>query len=67
MAPSDALAVLDEIKAPAGVVIPPKEIKGKYLAALNRMLLIGVAILEKTAGYVARNGIVFEGVYLTPQ
>lgn len=32
MAPSatngDALAVLDEIRAPAGVVIPPKEIKG---------------------------------------
>lgn len=35
MAPSatngDALAVLDEIRAPAGVVIPPKEIKGDYL------------------------------------
>ncbi|KAG9231506.1 Pre-mRNA splicing factor PRP21 like protein-domain-containing protein [Amylocarpus encephaloides] len=50
MAPSDAngdiaMAGLDEIKAPAGVVLPPKEIK---------------AILEKTAGYVARNGIVFE-------
>jgi splicing factor 3A subunit 1 len=41
----DAIAALDEIKAPAGVVLPPKEIK---------------AILEKTAGYVARNGIVFE-------
>jgi splicing factor 3A subunit 1 len=24
----DALAVLDEIKAPEGVVLPPKEIKG---------------------------------------
>ncbi|KFY13920.1 hypothetical protein V491_06215 [Pseudogymnoascus sp. VKM F-3775] len=49
MAPSattpDALAALDEIKAPAGVVLPPKEIK---------------AILEKTAGYVSRNGAVFE-------
>ncbi|KIN07701.1 hypothetical protein OIDMADRAFT_47597 [Oidiodendron maius Zn] len=49
MAPSatngDAMAVLEEIKAPPGVVLPPKEIK---------------AILEKTAGYVARNGIVFE-------
>ncbi|KAI9739882.1 MAG: SF3a splicing factor complex subunit [Claussenomyces sp. TS43310] len=49
MAPSatggDASAVLDEIKAPAGVVLPPKEIK---------------SILEKTAGYVARNGAVFE-------
>jgi hypothetical protein len=33
MAPSaiitDALAALDEIKAPAGVVLPPKEIKGQ--------------------------------------
>merc|ERR1711964_835690 len=49
MAPSatngDAIAVLEEIKAPAGVVLPPREIK---------------AILEKTAGYVARNGNVFE-------
>jgi hypothetical protein len=34
MAPSatngDALAALDEIRAPAGVVIPPKEIKGTF-------------------------------------
>ncbi|RAL68342.1 hypothetical protein DID88_007073 [Monilinia fructigena] len=47
MAPSvaDAVAALDEIKPPQGVVLPPKEIK---------------AILEKTAGYVARNGINFE-------
>jgi hypothetical protein len=34
MAPSatngDALAVLDDIRAPAGVVIPPKEIKGTF-------------------------------------
>ncbi|TVY28876.1 Splicing factor 3A subunit [Lachnellula hyalina] len=51
MAPSatngDHVAALDEIKAPPGVVLPPKEIK---------------AILEKTAGYVARNGGVFEGM-----
>jgi len=46
----DAIAVLEDIKAPQGVVLPPKEIK---------------AILEKTAGYVARNGIVFEGKSLT--
>ncbi|TVY57957.1 Pre-mRNA-splicing factor, partial [Lachnellula cervina] len=50
MAPSaangDHVAALEEIKAPPGVVLPPKEIK---------------AILEKTAGYVARNGGVFEG------
>lgn len=38
-------AVLDEIKPPAGIILPPKEIK---------------IILEKTAGYVARNGVVFE-------
>jgi len=38
---------LDEVtgKAPAGVVLPPKDIR---------------AIVEKTAGYVARNGAVFE-------
>ncbi|OAR02007.1 hypothetical protein LLEC1_02326 [Akanthomyces lecanii] len=41
----DAAAVLDELKAPAGVVLPPREIRN---------------ILEKTAGYVARNGAVFE-------
>ncbi|EGX90133.1 pre-mRNA splicing factor, putative [Cordyceps militaris CM01] len=41
----DAAAVLDDIKAPAGVVLPPREIRN---------------ILEKTAGYVARNGAVFE-------
>lgn len=56
MAPSatngDAIAALDEIKAPAGVVLPPKEIK---------------AILEKTAGYVARNGLVFEGQHSSPK
>ncbi|ROT41663.1 Surp module [Sodiomyces alkalinus F11] len=41
----DAAAVLDDIKPPAGVVLPPREIRN---------------ILEKTAGYVARNGFVFE-------
>ncbi|CAD6498922.1 BgTH12-04578 [Blumeria graminis f. sp. triticale] len=49
MAPSavngDAIVALEGIKAPEGVVLPPREIK---------------AILEKTAGYVSRNGIVFE-------
>jgi splicing factor 3A subunit 1 len=47
MAPSatNDIAALEEIQAPTGVVLPPKEIK---------------AILEKTAGYVARNGLVFE-------
>jgi splicing factor 3A subunit 1 len=41
----DTGASLDNIKPPAGVVLPPREIRN---------------ILEKTAGYVARNGIVFE-------
>ncbi|KAH8648387.1 Pre-mRNA splicing factor PRP21 like protein-domain-containing protein [Xylariales sp. PMI_506] len=41
----DAAAVLDDIKPPQGVVLPPKEFR---------------TILEKTAGFVARNGIVFE-------
>lgn len=41
----DSLAALDDIKPPAGVVLPPREIRN---------------ILEKTAGYVARNGAVFE-------
>lgn len=39
-------ALLDEVsKPPAGVVLPPRDIR---------------AIVEKTAGYVARNGVVFE-------
>ena len=42
----DAVALPDEVgKPPAGVVLPPKDIR---------------AIIEKTAGYVARNGTVFE-------
>lgn len=46
MAPS-AIDQLDEVvsKPPEGVVLPPKDIR---------------AIVEKTAGYVARNGAVFE-------
>ncbi len=42
-----ALASLDDVvgKPPAGVVLPPREIR---------------SIVEKTAGYVARNGPVFE-------
>jgi splicing factor 3A subunit 1 len=52
MAPSatdqnEALAALDDVvsKPPPGVVLPPKDIR---------------AIVEKTAGYVARNGEAFE-------
>jgi splicing factor 3A subunit 1 len=65
----DTSSVLDEIKAPAGVVLPPKEIKGTLSAeTLGRIMLIPMtAILEKTAGYVARNGIVFEGRFYQTQ
>ena len=49
MAPSatngDTAAALDDIKVPAGIVLPPHEIR---------------IIIEKTAGYVARNGMAFE-------
>lgn len=41
----DAAAALDDIKPPTGIVLPPREIRN---------------ILEKTAGYVARNGVLFE-------
>ena len=59
---SEAIAVLDEIKAPQGVVLPPKEIKGtSHIDPDLDTANDSPAILEKTAGYVARNGIVFEG------
>ncbi|CAI4218245.1 unnamed protein product [Parascedosporium putredinis] len=45
VANGDAAVVLDEFKPPAGIVLPPREIRN---------------VLEKTAGYVARNGPVFE-------
>ncbi|KAI0017904.1 Pre-mRNA splicing factor PRP21 like protein-domain-containing protein [Xylariomycetidae sp. FL0641] len=41
----DAAAALDDIKPPQGVVLPPREFR---------------TILEKTAGFVARNGVAFE-------
>lgn len=41
----DAAVALDDIKPPTGIVLPPREIRN---------------ILEKTAGYVARNGALFE-------
>ncbi|KAI0447201.1 Pre-mRNA splicing factor PRP21 like protein-domain-containing protein [Xylaria telfairii] len=41
----DAAAALDDIKPPQGVILPPKEFR---------------VILEKTAGFVARNGLSFE-------
>lgn len=52
-------------KAPPGVVLPPKEIRGmsQYHHPVNKtyiLILRLTAIVEKTAGYVARNGEVFE-------
>lgn len=41
----DSAAAIDDIKPPQGVVLPPKEFR---------------TILEKTAGFVARNGLPFE-------
>ncbi|KAI0201861.1 Pre-mRNA splicing factor PRP21 like protein-domain-containing protein [Astrocystis sublimbata] len=41
----DAAAALDDIKPPQGVILPPKEFR---------------VILEKTAGFVVRNGLSFE-------
>ncbi|GAW15412.1 hypothetical protein EKO27_g925 [Xylaria grammica] len=41
----DAAAALEDIKPPQGVILPPKEFR---------------VILEKTAGFVARNGLSFE-------
>jgi splicing factor 3A subunit 1 len=66
MAPSatngDPIAALEEIKAPPGVVLPPREIKGATPSLSQEpQLIFSLAILEKTAGYVARNGMVFEG------
>jgi splicing factor 3A subunit 1 len=60
----DAMAALEDIQAPPGVVLPPKEIKGASSPCHIRkehQLTSFTAILEKTAGYVARNGFVFEG------
>lgn len=66
MAPAvaDAVAALDNIKPPQGVVLPPKEIKGMFPSKYSGKIRANVptAILEKTAGYVARNGLAFEGV-----
>lgn len=55
----------DMNKPPEGVVVPPKDIRGRFflplpLGAIARLTSY-LAIVEKTAGYVARNGAVFEG------
>lgn len=53
----------DMTKAPEGLVLPPKDIRGSYSAPLRAIiqLTVHIAIVEKTAGYVARNGHIFEG------
>lgn len=59
----EAAAVLDDIKPPQGVVLPPKEFRSEIHRFISRywgLLIQRSAILEKTAGFVARNGIVFE-------
>ena len=63
----DIMAALEDIQAPPGVVLPPKEIKGASSPChihKEHQLTAFTAILEKTAGYVARNGFVFEGQFL---
>ena len=62
----DAFVPLDQVnRPPEGVVLPPKDLRGMLcfdpvspLFALEANLR--AAIVEKTAGYVARNGQVFE-------
>lgn len=52
-------------KHPEGVVLPPKDIRGQFsqpICEVMRVLTACIAIVEKTAGYVARNGAVFEGI-----
>jgi splicing factor 3A subunit 1 len=55
----------DVSKPPEGVVLPPKDIRGQFSQSaceVMRVLTACIAIVEKTAGYVARNGAVFEGI-----
>ena len=55
---------LEEVsQPPAGVVLPPRDIRGTLVAIISCIIANSVcptAIVEKTAGYVARNGPVFE-------
>lgn len=62
---ADAISALDEIKVPQGVVIPPKEIKGtSCVLSPESVADKDIALLERTAGYVVRNGVAFEGKLL---
>lgn len=67
---AEVFAPIEQInKPPEGVVLPPKDLRGMFLSpraySLTRIGELTVtirrtAIVEKTAGYVARNGQVFE-------
>ena len=50
----------DDRKAPAGVIIPPPEIRGTILPAIAHTNRCLVEIIEKTATYVARTNKDFE-------
>lgn len=55
----------DASKPPEGVVVPPKDIRGmsyRFFCPLASPAneICYIAIVEKTAGYVARNGPIFE-------
>jgi splicing factor 3A subunit 1 len=51
-------------KPPEGIVLPPKDIRGQHhfckFSVRTTIADLEIAIVEKTAGYVARNGPVFE-------
>lgn len=61
----------DASKPPEGVVVPPKDIRGMScrffcLPAWPANKICDIAIVEKTAGYVARNGPIFEREFASP-
>lgn len=63
---STPTTVDDISKPPEGIVVPPKDIRGAFCPFNQPILrpvanaLFHIAIVEKTAGYAARNGPVFE-------
>lgn len=63
---STSTTVDDISKPPEGIVVPPKDIRGASILSVSSLLrssantFCSAAIVEKTAGYAARNGPVFE-------
>lgn len=66
---AETFAPIEQInRPPEGVVLPPKDLRGTFVTRpsqtrineLTRDFSPRTAIVEKTAGYVARNGQVFE-------